>query len=149
MRSDAVSAVQARNLADLLERDLARFLHDAAARPFELGQHDCGLWLADWCIIRRGVDPAAPVRGRYHDQASLELLLPIGGLPRLFDRLFRQAGLLRTIKPTIGDVAMIAFLQTAPTGAIRTARGYALLADGSGVGSVPADRVRLIAAWKV
>lgn len=97
----------------------------------------------------RGVDPAAPVRGLYWDAASLDALLPIGGLPRLFDRLFKEAGLVRTIKPVIGDVAMIQLLQEPPCGAIRTARGFALLAQGHGVCSVPVDRVRLIAAWKV
>lgn len=149
MRSDAISAVQARDLADVLERELSRFLRDAAARRFRLGEHDCGLWLADWVIVRRGLDPAASVRGRYHDRASLDELLSIGGLPRLFDRLFREAGLMRTIVPICGDVAMISIAQSPPTGALRTARGFAVLADGSGVHSVPVDRVRLVAAWKV
>jgi hypothetical protein len=136
-------------VADLLEHDLSRFLHRAAARRFRLGRHDCGLWLADWVLEVRGIDPAAPVRGRYDDERSLERLLPPGGLPRLFDRLFREAGLIRTIQPAIGDVAIIAVHRGPPTGAIRTARGYVMLAERRGVCSVPANRMRLIAAWKV
>jgi hypothetical protein len=136
-------------VADVLERDLSRFLFGAASRPFELGTHDCGLLLADWVKVRRGVDPAEPVRGLYHDAATLDALLPFGGLPRLFDRLFLAAGLVRTIAPVVGDVAMITFVEQPPIGAIRTGRGFAMLAQGQGVCSIPVKCVRTVAAWKV
>ena len=97
-------------------------------------------------MARRADHPAPEL---HHDAATLDALLPFGGLPRLFDRLFLAAGLVRTIAPVVGDVAMITFFGVPPIGAIRTGRGFAMLAQGQGVCSIPADRVRTVAAWKV
>lgn len=131
---------------DNLSRELRAFLAECAARAFVLGTHDCGLFLADWVLRIRGTDPAAPIRGRYADQVELMALAGAGGLPRLFDRLLRAGGLERTTEPRLGDVAMVAVADYPPCGAIRTAGGYALLAE-RGLSGVSARGVRLIMAW--
>jgi hypothetical protein len=46
---------------------LTAFLREAAARDFELGKWDCGLWLADWYMVATGnPDPAAHLRGEHN-----------------------------------------------------------------------------------
>ena len=44
---------------------LCQYLGEAARRPFEEGQHDCALFLANAVAAMTGVDFAAPYRGRY------------------------------------------------------------------------------------
>jgi hypothetical protein len=127
---------------------LSAFLRVDAARPFAWGVRDCGLRLADWVLARRGIDPAADVRGTYSNADELAALTGWGGLPRFVDRLARRAGLGRTPSPTPGDIAVISFRGQAPQGAIRVDRGWSILADG-GVSRVPDVTVRLIGAWSV
>ncbi|MGB3486682.1 MAG: hypothetical protein WBA37_11840 [Xanthobacteraceae bacterium] len=127
---------------------LSAFLRADAARPFVWGVRDCGLRLADWVLARRGVDPAADVRGRYGSAEELAVLMGWGGLPRFVDQLARRAGLERTSSPTSGDIAVISLRGQTPRGAIRLARGWSILADG-GVARVPDVGVRLIGAWRV
>ena len=109
-----------------------------------LGEHDCGLFLADWVKRVTGRDPAAPVRGRYHDEKSLMALTGPLGLPRLFDRLLRDGGMLRTRDPQFGDVAMVTVAGMRPRGAIKT-EGYVLVGEEgvSGARGV----LRVIMAW--
>lgn len=39
-------------------------------KPFEWGQHDCGLWLASCLIVTTGQDFAADIRGKYKSAAG-------------------------------------------------------------------------------
>lgn len=119
-----------------------------ARRTFKLGTHDCGLFVADWVRVVTERDPAAPIRGRYatHEQLG-ELAGPLG-LPRLFDRLLRAAGLSRTGDPQFGDVAVIVVPGEPPRGAIRGRHGFNLVGE-SGVVRIPAAGVRLVMAWSL
>jgi len=126
---------------------LRDFLREQAGRRFALGQHDCGLIIADWIERVTGRDPAAPVRGRYHDEASLIALAGPLGLPRLFDRLLREAGLMRTDDPQLGDVAILSVMGTDPRGAIRTASGYVMAAPEGLAGIRNLKGVRVLQAW--
>lgn len=83
-------------------------LRMGAARPFAWGVLDCSLWACDWIAAERGVDPAARLRGAYHDQASCYRLLEReGGLPALAARLASDAGMAVTHSPVPGDVGVI------------------------------------------
>lgn len=127
---------------------LSAFLRADAARPFAWGIRDCGLRLADWVLARRGVDPAADVRGTYGNADELAVLMGWGGLPRFVDRLARRVGLERVPEPEPGDIAVISLRGQPPQGAIRLDAGWSILADG-GVGRVPDANVRLVGAWRV
>lgn len=137
-------------MAAILDRDgvearLAAFLRGVAGRRFSLGQHDCGLLLADWCFAERGVDPAEPIRGAYDTVDEAKQLLNVSSLPMVFGRLCRGAGIRLTTTPEYGDICMIE-LGGAVRGAIRTA-GYVVLAEGGGISRV--NKARLVAAWSV
>lgn len=67
--------------------DLDGYVLRTAALPWCWGVQDCTIWVADWCLIRWGVDPAARYRRRYHDEAGALALT--------------QAGLLATVGPEI------------------------------------------------
>lgn len=127
---------------------LSTFLRADAARPFAWGVRDCGLRLADWVLFRRGVDPAADVRGTYGDAEELAALMGWGGLPRFVDRIACRAGLVRTSAPVPGDIAVISLRGQAPQGAIRLNGGWSILADG-GVARVPDVGARVIGSWSV
>jgi hypothetical protein len=138
--------------ADLNARSdlLARFLAAAAARPFQYGAHDCGLWLADWVSLSRQIpDPAAHLRGGYDDvESALALCGPLG-LARTVDRLAGALGLARTQEPRAGDIAVIRLERRGPAyGAIRSRCGFAILGEpGERLCAPPFARV--IAAWRV
>jgi hypothetical protein len=44
---------------------LNQHIDENRSRPFEWGQHDCGLWLASCLIVTTGRDFAADIRGKY------------------------------------------------------------------------------------
>ena len=127
---------------------LSNFLRADASRPFAWGTRDCGLRLADWVLARRGIDPAADVRGTYSNAEELAAIMGWGGLPRFVDRLAHRAGLERTSRPERGDIAVISLRGQSPQGAIRTDAGWSILADG-GVARVSDAAVRVVGAWSV
>lgn len=110
-----------------MSADLSAYLTRATTLPWVWGRSDCTIWVADWCVLRFGFDPAAGFRGRYHDRAGAERLI--------------AAGLARTIAPCMtplrvtrhphpGDVGIInvggrevAAICTGPRWAFRTLRG--------------------------
>ncbi len=78
------------------------------ATPFVWGQSDCMIVLADWVMEVRGVDPAADIRGRYHDEASCEAVTGFMSRPlEVAARRFEDVGLGRVGAAQIGDVALI------------------------------------------
>ncbi|MBQ4840047.1 hypothetical protein J8M00_27205 [Pseudoalteromonas luteoviolacea] len=44
---------------------LQRYLDSCEDTPFAWGKFDCCLFVADWLLVRNGVDVAAKFRGRY------------------------------------------------------------------------------------
>lgn len=116
-----------------------------ARRGFAYGELDCGLFLADWILRRRGFDPAAELRGRY---ARLEEVPGIaGGLLRILTGLALAHGLAVTRYPEIGDVALIRLCGRPAVGAIRGPRGWLVLSEGGGISC--ARNVRIVRAWRV
>jgi hypothetical protein len=116
-----------------------------AGRPFRLGEQDCGLMLADWCLSELGVDPARLMRGQYETVDEAKALLGVSSLPMVFGRLCRHAGIPMTTRPQYGDICMIK-LGGSVRGAIKTS-GYVVLSQGAGISRV--RDARLVAAWSV
>ncbi|MCC0806502.1 hypothetical protein FPV16_09770 [Methylobacterium sp. W2] len=87
---------------------LRQHLTVGAASPFVWGRCDCSLWPCDWIAGEVRIDPAAHLRGTYHDALSCARLLKReGGLPALAASLAVTAGLARTADPVPGDVGVI------------------------------------------
>lgn len=55
------------------------FLPYYRRRPFEWGQCDCCLFVADWVQTMAGFDPAAALRGRYHSRLGAKRALRRAG----------------------------------------------------------------------
>lgn len=134
-------------MADILsvpnsvEEKLAVHLCRAAGKTIRWGEHDYGLWLADWAMLREGIaDPAANFRGRYTNGYQGAR---ISAWPLCVGRIARSIGWRRKTAPDVGDIAVL-FLGNA-TGAIRTTFGWAVL-SGNGIARIPAD-FRVIGAW--
>lgn len=125
---------------------LAAFLWRVSGEPFQVGTRDCGLTLADWVRECRGVDPAAPARGRYRTKLGWQRLASrAGGLTALVGGLLEAIGLEPTEAPKIGDVGVVIVPIVGEACAIRTARGWAVkLTDGL----IRAD-FRTVRAWSV
>lgn len=119
----------------------------AAARPFRLGEFDCGLWGADWCVEVTGRDPAAGLRGRYSTEAELAALGGWRGVPGLFAQGYRSIGIGRTVQPATGDVALLSISGAPVVGAIVLQSVAFVLSQGGGVSRVPLSYVRVVAAW--
>jgi hypothetical protein len=128
---------------------LAAFLRAEAGRRFELGTADCVTLAADWLRLCRDLDPIADCRG-YAGDANACLIEHggRGGLLRAAGRALRRLGLPMTREPQPGDVAVVALDGKLALCAIRTERGWIMRLD-DGLCSVPAERVRLLAAWRV
>ena len=124
---------------------LTEHLQAGAAQPFVWGAHDCCLWPSDWMKARRGVDPAAPLRGRYGTAfAAYRHIQRLGGFEVMVRALMADAGFAETNTPQPGDVGIIETDQ-GPALAIRTQRGWA--ANGpTGVTCAPFDH---LVAWTI
>jgi hypothetical protein len=124
---------------------LTDYLRSAAGRSFAYGQFDCGLFLADWIALVRGIDPAADLRGRYRRLDEVPGIGGRRGLLGILTGLARRQRLAATRRPKPGDVALISIAGAAPVGAIRGERGWFVLAEGGGISCAPA--ARLVKAW--
>lgn len=90
---------------------LREFLLASYDKPFQWGERDCALWVAEWIQAVRGVDPGLPFRGTYGSEYGCALLLARhGGLLKLARRAFGAAGLHEIDNPdaaAAGDVACV------------------------------------------
>jgi hypothetical protein len=112
-------------MADDIVTELAIFLRRAAQQPFAWGAADCCLIGADWIEARRGIDPAASLRGTYRTRAGARRhMLRAGGFVPLTRGLMGRAGFREAIEARPGDVAVIQS-PDGPVIGIRTPVGYA------------------------
>jgi hypothetical protein len=87
---------------------LTKFLNRAAATPFEWGRFDCLLWLADWIMSQRNVDPASDLRGTYSTMlGAAKIVRDRGGMVRLIDGRVERHGIKRSPVIKRGDVAVV------------------------------------------
>ncbi|MBD3847112.1 hypothetical protein IED13_15490 [Bosea sp. SSUT16] len=125
---------------------LADYLRDGAARPFAWDACDCCSWACAWVMLRRGVDPSQPWRGRYRTaRGAIRQIRRAGGdFLDVVSKAMAAAGLVETSEPQSGDVGLV---QT-PAGlalAIRTPLGWAAKAE-RGIAAAP---FRCLRAWSV
>lgn len=126
--------------------DLASYLRRAAAQPFVWGESDCALFMSGWVLARRGVDPAASLRGRYRCQlGAARHVHRLGGMEAMGRRLALAAGLRITVDPQPGDIGLVRDPLAGPLFAIHTALGWAAKGPhGIALGAFP-----IIVAWAV
>lgn len=87
---------------------LPEFFARAGLTPWAYGRHDCCLWLADWVLEQRGIDPAADLRGRYSTaRGCARILKRAGGVAKIVGRCATIAGLAPTTDPQPGDVGVV------------------------------------------
>lgn len=102
--------------------DLTPFLVRTLEQPFEWGVCDCTLWVADWCVERWGVDPAATFRGRYGSAEEAGVLTAAGLVETI--RPFMGFAV-ETAEPQVGDVGVVE-IDGKQTSAIRTEGGWTI-----------------------
>lgn len=111
---------------------------------FVWGQTDCILSVCDHVWAETEVDPAAPWRGTYHDEAGARAIYePFGGVLALFKHGMGQAGFKMTGHlqdgfPVVCDVA------GHEVAGISLGRRIAFMAQGRGVVEM---RARVLGAW--
>ncbi len=129
-----------------MSADLIAFLRAMARASFDWGSCDCSLVMADWCRARRGVDPAASLRGRYSTAAgAMKHVFRLGGFETMGRSLMAGSGFAVTDTPRVGDVGLVAHPIVGPVFAIRCALGWAVKSpEGVAVGDYPT-----IVAWSV
>lgn len=95
---------------DSFEKKIAvvRYVSELADRPWQWGECDCTMAVADWIKEVRGINPLAKYRGAYStaDEAR-ETAKQAGGFVPEIGRLFDEAGMKRVMIPEDGDVAMV------------------------------------------
>lgn len=129
-----------------MARLLTDFLRDMAGRPFQWGQTDCALMMAEWVSLRRGVPVAEDLRGSYATEDECQRILDDrGGLLRVVSGIASSVPLRLTSDPKPGDIGIVRCPPSAPTCAIKVRRGWALKTP-TGLIVMPAPVIR---AWKV
>jgi hypothetical protein len=74
-----------------------RLVEDVFCRPFVWGVSDCCTAACDVFARLHGIDPMAPLRGRYASRAeAMALIRARGGWRAMADALAREAGLTRS-----------------------------------------------------
>ena len=132
-------------------RTLSEFLLRQTNTPFQWGESDCSLMLADWWRHVHGKDPAGWLRGTYSSAEAKDRVVAANrGLQRLVSRIASEAGALRTATPTTGDFGLIA-VGGKPFGAICTGRvaGKACWAVRSESGLAFLTNPRFLRAWSI
>lgn len=122
------------------------FLREAARQPFAWGRADCSLFMADWVQRVRGIDPAAPLRGRYRTAlGAARHIRRRGGFEAMGRALAQAAGLAVTDAPRPGDIGLVRDPVAGPLFAVRTRLGWMAKAPaGLSLGAFP-----VIVAWAV
>lgn len=140
------------SLLTVLNSLLPAFIRAEATREWIWGEHDCGLWLADWVSFATGIhDLGRFLRGRYASEAELIAIFGRAYCAKTFCPVF-DAALPRTRDPLPGDIALLSVRDPAHkhTGAIRSRHGWLVMGDEKyGVSRVPDDAVKVLRAWRV
>ena len=129
-----------------MSQALTDFLRAGARATFVWGEIDCSLFMADWCRVRRGVDPAASLRGRYSTAAgAMRHVLRLGGFEAMARSLMAGCGFAATNAPRPGDVGLVEHPTVGPVFAIRCALGWAVKSPEG----VAVDDFPTVVAWSV
>lgn len=105
-----------------MDSSLEEWLGKAPYLEWQWGETDCTMWVADWCILRFGFDPARMFRGTYStEEQACDLVA--GGLANLIAPF--MAPLREKREPEAGDVGVI-LLAGRETSAIFNGRDWAI-----------------------
>jgi hypothetical protein len=122
-------------MASLLDEFVAGHLQ----RPWQPGQVDCMLAVADWCVRMGYPDPAASYRGTYDTEARTQAIVAsLGGLIPWGRKHFGEIGAKIVTEPSHGCVAVVGSRNNIQ-------RQWGAIYDGSAKGW----RVRFIDAYPV
>lgn len=126
---------------------LQSFIADNNTRPWQPGQVDCCMVLADWAMWLDHPDPAVHLRGAYDsDEGFRAIIAAAGSVPALVASCIPRSGK-RIQHPSAGDIGVIG----SPTninrqfGAIHDGNGWLVRMHGS-FGRMTAQT---LAAWMI
>ncbi len=114
-----------------MAESLTAYIAATGDLPFIWGKRDCTLWVADWCDLHFGFDPAASIRGQYNTACGAHRLIgsDLAGFVAPF-----LASLSAKAVPVAGDLGVIelsgrnvAAICSGPFWAIKTKRSVAFL----------------------
>lgn len=112
---------------------MADWLTRYVDRPFQWGQDDCSLWLADWYMHVTGrPDPAAHLRGVYSTEEEKRAVVETaGGIIPLVAGIAEGAGCVRVRQPSEGCIGIVppgvGAIYTGGYWVVRTETGFAFL----------------------
>ena len=134
--------------AEIDER-LSVYLRRCAGEAFRWGQRDCALFVADWVRSVTGIDAAWDLRGLYGSRIEAARLIGDEDLLAVVGRCAARAGLVPTVDPQAGDIAVLdaaGFLDggAGQACAIRTRRGWVMR---TARGLVCTDGLRTMQTW--
>lgn len=117
-----------------------------AERPWKWGETDCCTFACDVFAEVYGIDPMAPLRGRYDNlMGAGRLIHEAGGLEPLSRKLLRDAGL-KPCEPREGALGVVTDTGGAKAAAICVASGLWLARTATGISSrVQATEVHHVA----
>ena len=122
---------------------LPRFLADAAAKPFQFGDWDCVITLANWIAWRTGVDVAADIRGTYSDDAGwVAIVLREGGMANFISGRAAKVGWVRKESPELGDIGLLRTRDNLRVGGIWDGRRF-WAKIGNGITGAPMAALRV------
>ena len=84
---------------------LNNYLRDSLSRPYEVGEWDCALFVAEWVDILTGSDRADYFRGLYQEKE--EGLAQFGPLRRRVAMELDSLGFFKAESARLGDVALL------------------------------------------
>ncbi|MGY2052965.1 DUF6950 family protein [Methylobacterium sp. JK268] len=127
-------------------QDLTAFVRRMAAEPFAWGATDCGCMMGLWCVARAGIDPAAPLRGRYSTaRGARRAIARLGGFVAAGRTLMGAAGFAETGAPRAGDAGLVEHPIVGPAFAVHVGIGWAVKSErGLALGDWP-----VLVAWAV
>lgn len=122
-------------------------IHGWLGTPFEMGERDCMLVLADWVKRVTGVDPCEDIRLTYDSKASCNRETgffrdPVGTMAKFA----AKAALDPTNSPRRGDVGLVIDPNAQAVGAICLGGHWAAKAPGGTTTFIPSQ---ILAAWSV
>lgn len=125
---------------------LTAFVAEGARTPFVFGRSCCAMWVADWIVAERGIDPAHDLRGTFRCHlGSLRLQRRSGGLATLVTGPLAATGLVETDEPATGDVGVV-MTNIGEIAGICMGGGLWAVKTKDGVAVAPAA---LIKAWSI
>ncbi len=91
-----------------MREQLAEFLRFHGEKPWQPGQVDCCLFLADWAVCLGYPDPAAHLRGTYHDDDGFRRIIEAaGGVAAVVGLCASSINAKRVQRPLCGSIGVI------------------------------------------